>query len=349
MKQKSLYAAIAINRKDANDLAQKKGKQRLLMQLRKAEAELIHRVNEAVKGPGTGSFTAEHSRVLLQQVRDTIRSLNKGILDVTLDQSGDATDKATRSLYNYLNKANKAFKGVSEAPLNLDEAAMFDRAHEGNKSSILNRLASKQGKPGTGILQRYGQQVIQYFENEFATAILTRRSLEDTKASLIASSPFLQQAPAFWAERIVRTETMGAFNRANDLAAKAANETLGDVVKILAATFDDRTGWDSYQVHGQIRRINEPFQWQGGLYDHPPNRPNDREVVIIHRIEWPIPSYLKWKSDSEVNSRYYQQRRSGSPGPRPNMTTIPLEQFGKSQPGLSDTSIELDARRAILG
>lgn len=330
MIKKSLYNAIAINRREANDLAQKKGKQRLLMQLRKAEAELIARINATVKGPGTNSFTAESSRVMLQQVRDVMRSLNKGILDVTLTQAGEASDKATKSLYDYLNKADKTFKGIATAPLNLNEAAMFDRAMQGNKSSVLNRLASKPGKPGTGILTRYSDQVIDYFENELANAILTRKSVEDTITGIIKGSPFLQQAPASWAERIVRTETMGAFNRANDLAAKEANESLGDMVKILAATFDDRTGWDSYQVHGQIRRVNEPFEWQGGLYEHPPNRPNDREVVIMHRISWPLPAYLKWKTDSEVNSRYFQQRKSGSPGPRPKMTTIPVELFGKT-------------------
>jgi len=328
---KKLYEQISLSRKQAFKLATIIGKAALEKKLQAAEAELIGRLNQAtgLKGPGGASFTATQNRVILAQIRDTLRSLNTGILDVTLDQAGKASDKATEDLFKYLKAADKAFKGISDAPLIIDEAAMFERAKEGVNSSILNRLVAKGEPAKQGILNRYGQAVIDHFEETLSQSLIAKTPWEDVKAKLIASSPFLQGAPVSWAERIVRTETMGAFNRANQEAAEAANETLGDAVKILAATFDDRTGWDSYQVHGQIRRLDEPFNWNGGAYDHPPNRPNDREVVIIHRIAWPIPPYLKWKTNGEVVARYYKQRKSGSPGPRPLMTTIPLERFGK--------------------
>ena len=127
--------------------------------------------------------------------------------------------------------------------------------------------------------------------------------------------------------------TMGAYNRASWEGMREADDQLGDMVKILAATFDDRTGWDSYQVHGQIRLPDEAFEWNApsGSYSfmHPPNRPNDREVVVPHRIAWVIPSYLEQLSDGEVLDAWLREKRKGTLPDRPTMTTVPLSLFGK--------------------
>lgn len=122
--------------------------------------------------------------------------------------------------------------------------------------------------------------------------------------------------------------TMGGYNRAGWEATRAADDELGDMVKILCATFDDRTGWDSYQVHGQIRLPDQAFEWADGAYQHPPNRPNDREVVVPHRIAWPIPANLVPVGDDLVAAVYARQRKTGGPGPRPLMTTVDLGRFG---------------------
>lgn len=127
---------------------------------------------------------------------------------------------------------------------------------------------------------------------------------------------------------------MGAYNRSILENGEEANEVVGgDMVKILVAGFDDRTGWDSYQVHGQIRRLDEPFEWvtKNGdtiAYMTPPNRPNDREVVVFHRMAWPIPDELKPVSDSEYEARFAEQNKKGSPPERPKMSTVPLSAFG---------------------
>jgi len=183
--------------------------------------------------------------------------------------------------------------------------------------------------PG-GVLTRYSSAVIEEFEGVLRRGMLTGKPWGDVRDELTSKSPFLQGSPKFWAERIVRTETMGAYNRAGWESIRAADDELGDMVKILSATFDDRTGWDSYQVHGQIRRVDEAFAWKGGLYQSPPNRPNDREVVVPHRVSWPIPAELAWRSDGEVAAAWKRDRRKGGPPPRPLMTTIPLALFGRS-------------------
>ena len=129
--------------------------------------------------------------------------------------------------------------------------------------------------------------------------------------------------------------TMGAYNRAGWEAIRSADEDLNDMVKILAATFDDRTGSDSFAIHGQIRRPEQAFEWWDGLYQHPPNRPNDRETVVPHRISWPIPAFLKWKTSEEVRRRWDAEHGPKSKAElpdRPEMTTVPLSQFGREAP-----------------
>jgi hypothetical protein len=183
-----------------------------------------------------------------------------------------------------------------------------------------------------GVLERYGMNVISSFENELRVGLLARKPWEEIKAGIVEQSPFLQGKPASWAERIVRTETMGAYNAASAESMSEANEQLGDMVKILSATFDDRTASDSYAVHGQIRRQEEPFDTWYGPMMHPPARPNDREIVVPHRISWPLPKYLAPRSRSEVVKRWREEKRKGSPPATPRDSTIDRRLFGNQAP-----------------
>lgn len=307
------------------------GQRRLLKLLKGAQADLNRRLFQAsqLRGPGADSFTATQLQATLRQVQDVIANLNANMASLVGDQAKVAAERAAGQTVKYLSDAERKFKGVSQ-PLPLREAEMLDRVARGSEASALRRMAGAGGREGAGVLQRYGVATINKFEEKLQLGLATRKSLADIRDELVGQSPFLQQAPRSWAERIVRTETMRAYNAAGHEAITEAQSALGDMVKILSATFDDRTGWDSYQVHGQIRRPEEPFDWAGKQYMHPPNRPNDREIVVPHRISWPIPASLEPRSDSEVMERYYRDRTSGAPPPRPEMTTVPLEQFGKA-------------------
>jgi hypothetical protein len=58
------------------------------------------------------------------------------------------------------------------------------------------------------------------------------------------------------------------------------------MLKRLVSTFDSKTGRDSIRVHGQVRPVRDPFFDGNRYYQAPPNRPNDREVLVPHRAEW---------------------------------------------------------------
>lgn len=297
--------------------------------LRAAAADLERRIaRTAGLAGGDDSFTATRMHILLGQVKTVTREVGRGVGNVVVDLGQRAAEREAEDLLRYMRDAEKRFVGIAK-PLAIDEAAMVDAATSETSGSVLRRLMGDPADPrSVGVLERYGENVVGRFEEQIQTRFVAQTPWSEFRDSLVEESPFLQGAPASWAERIARTEVMAAHNSAGLAVIETADEELGDMVKVLAATFDDRTGADSFAVHGQIRRPSEAFMSWFGSYMAPPNRPNDREVVVPHRIAWPIPPYLKPRSDAEVAARWRKEGRKGGPPGRPTMTTVPLERFG---------------------
>lgn len=340
---------LLLNREQAFALADRIGREEVGDILRRATQDLAKRLDAAVRGGAATPTSVAQMQASLVQLQDVTRALAQRLGRVTVDSARDAAELGALGMYDYMQGANQVL-GAQARPLGLREASMLSRAVSGVEASVLRRLATQQKEAEAvaedpdvdagenipprpmregGVLSRYSMATIGEFENLLQVAIATGKPWGDVRTELIERSPFLQGAPKYWAERIVRTETMGAYNRAGWETIRAADDELEDMVKILSAVFDDRTGWDSYQVHGQIRKPDEAFEWAGGFYQHPPNRPNDREVVVPHRMAWPIPDELRWRSDGEVMTAWRRERRRGSPPSRPQMTTVPLKRFGR--------------------
>src|SRR5512142_2587481 len=230
------------NRERATSFASRAGTERTQRLLQKAQRDLERRLREAegLRGPGTESFSAVQMRVTLHQVKDVLRTLKGGMHGAITDAGKIAAEQSAQGTLKYLAEQEKKFRGITEQPLALDQAAIVDQAVSGTESSMLRRLASDPNDPrGRGILDRYGDAVIGNFEEQLQLRFVARQPWELVKANLIAESPFLQGAPASWAERIVRTESMYASNASNLSTLKQADQELGDMVKILSATFDD--------------------------------------------------------------------------------------------------------------
>lgn len=146
-----------------------------------------------------------------------------------------------------------------------------------------------------GLLERYevsrrtyGMDAIKAMREEFAAGALTGESLKVTWDRVAARVSI----PEWRAERIVRTEHSFAIHaRAlGDMqAAYPADGPEGGLwVKELVSIFDQRTGKDSVYVNGQQRALDKPFEDnEGRVYMAPPNRPNDREVMVFVPAELP--------------------------------------------------------------
>ena len=339
MKKQTAAQVLAASRADSLRIAKTIGSKQTRAILEKAAIELRQRLfhAEGLSAAGRGTpFTEERLRMTLRQVEDSVSALKRGLRGTILDTGKLAADASSQNLIQYLRATDREYRGMVQ-PLAMDEAQVWTRAISGTESSILHRIDSNPKDPRRkGVLDRYGEATVENFEGILRQGVITRADWGDTRNAIIAESPFLQGAPAHWAERIVRTESMNAYSKANWEGMRAADDMLGDMAKILSATFDERTGWDSYQVHGQIRKVDEPFEWNFGDgpegFMHPPNRPNDREVVVPHRIAWPLPESVRALPDGAVVEAWMREKRKGSPPPRPKMTTIDLSRFGKEQP-----------------
>jgi hypothetical protein len=104
---------------------------------------------------------------------------------------------------------------------------------------------------------------------------------------------------------------------------------------------------DSIAVHGQIRLPGEPFDTWYGKRQSPPDRPNDREIVVPHRIAWPIPPELRPRGMGEVVARWRREGRKGSPPAQPLLSTVPLERFGRKSKAETNPLTVQDKRPSV--
>ena len=335
-RQPDLRDVLAATREQAQGLGNQVGRRAVLRVMRAADADLAKRLlqRQGLKGRGDATFTSAQMELTLAQVRDVTRQTMADLGGAVAGQAVDAAEAATEGQLAYMRAAERRFRGINQV-LPLDDAMMLDAATRGAQASALRRLAGEGGARGQGVLQRYGVATVGEFERRLQVGLATRKSWGEMRDSLVEASPFLQGQPRFWAERVARTEIARAYNAAGMETHRAAQRQLGDVVRILSATFDDRTSWDSYNVHGEIRRTAEPFEYvtydgDHELFAHPPSRPNDRELVIAHRLSWPIPAELRPKDTSAVMARCKMNGPKRFPGRPDVMTTIPLSRFAKA-------------------
>lgn len=327
------HDALLASHAAARHLSEVVGPERARRLLERSASELERRLESVHPSLGADTFTVTQLRASLEHVRAVLRLTTlPDLSEAVLGATEEAAAEGARRTMAYLAAADRAFRGTA-APLAIRPASMMDAAMMGNRSSVLTRLVHgverrrdprtrRRKNVRTGILARYGMETVGHFEEELRAGMVAGTPWIEMRERITRHSPFLQGAPKHWAHRIVRTEVMSSYNAASHRTIKKASETLGGMLKILSATFDDRTGADSYAVHGQVRRPDEDFESWFGDYEHPPNRPNDREVVVPHRQRWELPEYLEPRSDDEVEDAWEQERRKGPPPERPLMSTV---------------------------
>ncbi len=116
-------------------------------------------------------------------------------------------------------------------------------------------------------------------------------------------------------ERVSNTETAQAFNvvRTDAIEALGMWQRWTELVDDnTGKPFDDRVGEDSMVLHGQVTKVGDLFimppvkqappSMVGDEYDGPPNRPNDRAVLLPWEKGSGIPAWV-WRSGRRVDLR----------------------------------------------
>lgn len=250
-------------------------------------------------GGPTGKFTEENARLTRQQVQLVQQYTDQRLLGLTHAQARQAVEVSAKSTVALAKSLETHFTGISK-PLNLEQAAVIDPLISGTSSSLLSRHKSSVGRYGHAMIADFervirtgfvegmtNHQVIQRMVSTGAVAGITALSLSQSEPAHFPK-PTGYMRKQYWAERIVRTETAYAYNRANLQTIQAAQQSdFPDMQKKILATFDKRTAPDSIAVHGQIRNLDQNFRDGAGReYMHPPARPNDRETVVPWRPAW---------------------------------------------------------------
>lgn len=270
------------NRDQAFALAERSSRRDVYKMLERARRELSERLESLPRGMD-GRFTQERMRATLAQVETVMGQVGRDLTRVGRDQIRAASERGMEDTLRYLHSVERQYRGVT-VPLSLDRAALFDHSLEGVQSTLLRQFPSS--------VSRYGLQSIAKFERELQQGVLQQQSMDHVVDRLVEQDRFFE-GRRYWAERIVRSESMGSYGRSSLEAIQVTREEdWPDLLKVWVTYHDDRTGEDSLEMDGQVRRPDEPFEnSMPGQPDvmSPPNRPMCRCVTVAWRPEWPKP------------------------------------------------------------
>ncbi len=284
----SIQQVLNLHRNQLEGLIHRHGGRKLRALYEDSRVDIERRL-ATYKRHGMGeSFNAYHLKLVLIQVREGISSLEAALQKHLASQAPIAGGLATRHLISAVKHLEKRFTGHTPV-VQIEQAAVFQGMYAKTEPSLLNKFKKSS--------KLYGKPVIKKIRESLSRAILSGDTVDETVDRVIATHGIFDQQ-RWRAERIVRTETAYAYGVVKQRAmVEMAKTGLPGLSKKLVATFDDRTGDDSKELHGQVRLVNEPFEWivknSKGIptgevvkYMQPPNRPNDREVVIPWRTSW---------------------------------------------------------------
>ena len=231
------------------------------------------------------TFTAHHTRQVLVQVRDGVKSFQKTLQGHVKQQGQLASTLSQRHTISAIKSLESHFSGTTPV-LQVEQAAVFRRVYAGVEPALLNHYAAS--------ISNYGLPLIKKVRDNLALSIIENDTVDEAVDKIVAEDGIFSQ-DRWRAERIVRTEMSYSYGVTNQFTMEEIAVDIPDLQKKLIATFDDRTGDDSKELHGQVVAIDQPFVWEkytkkNGIeiieYMQPPNRPNDREVVIPWRSDW---------------------------------------------------------------
>ena len=297
-------------RRDVERISKIRPPRELLRELRESDRKLAARLRRETRrfGAPDARFSGAAALAYQQQIQLQIRYMQLRLFGLTEKQAKRVIEHSIRRSARILERLERRFTGLVR-PLRIREAAQMSRTLGERSASILATIPTS--------VERYGLTMINEFEKRMRAGLLQGLTMDEMTAALtghggpkgdvIVSSrlrPDLtiafrsENIPEglfvrykYFAERIVRTETMRSYNQARRVGYEKMREQVPDLQKKILAILDARTAADSMAVNGQIRQLDDEFvDGAGRHYQYPPARPNDRETTIPWRPAWDEPA-----------------------------------------------------------
>jgi SPP1 gp7 family putative phage head morphogenesis protein len=248
---------------------------------RLTRADLVDRLAAI---PDQQSFTAMHFQTALFQIEAGINEMQQRFYAQLGANLPTMAEMSHRHMGEQLKQASKNF-GELLRPIPIDVA----KVTIAGKSLLLPQFERS--------VQRYGTQLIGDMQQRMAVSLLGRefgfrakeRLFRDYLKPLGTVKAGTRDVPvtAYWAERIVRTETVSAYNTL--FQEHLAEAKLGEptMQKRWSAVGDRRTSWICKEMDGKVAEVEQPFHLPTGRdVMSPPAHPNCRSTTMAWMPQW---------------------------------------------------------------
>lgn len=265
------------------DSLEEKQAQKLLLSLREVRTQLMDRLMTIPEG----TFTEQQLNVTLVQVDAAIKAINSRLKNEMFDMASIFGERGIGDLVKEITRMEKKFTG-SVIPLNLDAIALATDT----QNFLINKHEAS--------IDAYSADLRSQITGQILNSMIARDSTQRTVSRLVSDVGKFFLGEEWKLTRIVRTEMHGMYNysKMNGMA-DLQEEQLPDLMKTLMHPMDKRTGKDSIALakENPIIPIDEPFVqvWNGKkmVFMAPPNRPNDRAILVPYREGWNVKSSFK--------------------------------------------------------
>ena len=227
-----------------------------------------------------GTFTEQQMRVTLVQVEAAIQAIVRDLKTGMVDSGEIMATAGITHLVKEIEKMSKYFEG-SVTPINMRAILV---ATDPN-TFLLNKYQAS--------LDAYGADLRSQITTNIVQSLAMRETQDRTVSRLVSDTNRFFLGEEWKLNRIVRTEMANVYNFSKMQGmGEVKDQTIPDLKKALMHPMDKRTGEDSKELarENPVVDIDEPFRfkWKGQVrvFQFPPDRPNDRSILVPYREEW---------------------------------------------------------------
>jgi autonomous glycyl radical cofactor GrcA len=244
----------------------------LLNQYREAFKE----INAQLMFAQDNTFTEAKLQTILAQLEVGIQALEARIRGDLESSFNFITEQGLEDAVKEVNTLEKKFNGVNQlVPLNAILSSTSPNTY------LFNNYTSS--------IQTYNQDLRSGMQNIMTQALLQRKTL----SQVVADLELFTKSQEWRMFRIVRTELHQIYNTSKmDSFTSIKDQYAPDLKKSLVHPMDERTAEDSIELakKNPIIDIDKPFvqNYNGKelVFMTPPNRPNDRAILVPVRASY---------------------------------------------------------------
>lgn len=247
-----------------------------------ARGDLRDRLQATVTHRKGNTFQTTQLRSAMVQVDVWAKQLKQKSVRHIMGEADFVQDLAIGHLVKQVRDQEKQFTGAS-SPLSIEEAGNFVAYKTAERPTLLRRFDNS--------MSVYGAQSVSGVERILATGLLTAKPVDDVIEDVAGRLGFLDE-DRWRAERIVRTELIGAYNFTNHgVLADIQQNDFPDMQKKWCAHLDVRTSTICEDLNDTIRSTNGAWVIPGRkgaerFVAYPPAHPNCRCTICAWRRSW---------------------------------------------------------------